>query len=44
MQYVRAHRGRSGEVDLSKSFFESPKKARVWSGTFLGRGRPAARN
>jgi hypothetical protein len=44
MQYVRARGGRSGEVDLSKSFFESPKKAGVRSGTFLGRGRPAARN
>ena len=44
MQYVLA-RGRSDrDPDLSKSYFEGPRKTGVRSGNFFGAGRPRAQN
>ena len=44
MLYVRARGGKDADLDVNKSYFESPKKLGVRSGTFFGPGRPNARN
>ena len=44
MLYTRARSRKDPDLDLTTSYFESPKKAGVRSGTFFGPGRPSARN